>query len=212
MIHSVLQQLTAPVAEPLTLAQGRKHLRLTAVGSPPVHPEDDLVTASIAAARRRVENHTHRALVTQQWRLELDRWPENSRIVLPKPPLMSVDSIEYVDLAGDTQTLDPDLYQVMRPTGPTADRAEIIPAYLAVLPAMRCYPGSLIINFTAGYGSGGSPDDSVANIPADVIAALKLLLGHYFENRQEVIVGSTAAQLPAAVEALLSSYVSTVFP
>lgn len=212
MTLSVLKLITPPALEPLTLVQGRKHLRLTASGSPLAHPEDDLVSAAIAAARRRVENHTHRALVTQAWMLELDRWPDNGHIVLPKPPLMSVESIQYVDLAGDAQTLDPDLYQVLRPTGPAADRGEVIPAYQAVLPSMRCYPGSLLISFTAGYGSGGSPDDSVANIPEDIKSAMKLLLGHYYENRQAVITGTIATELPAAVDALLSNYVSTVFP
>ena len=40
----------------------------------------------------------------------------------------------------------------------------------------------------------------------DVRTAMLLLIGHWYANRESVVVGETAAQVPFAVEALLQPY------
>lgn len=65
----------------------------------------------------------------------------------------------------------------------------------------RLYPASawpyarygLVANITAGF------DDAV---PADLISAQLLLIGHMFANRETVITGTIATALPLGVEAL----------
>lgn len=52
------------------------------------------------------------------------------------------------------------------------------------------------ITFIAGYSAA-------ASVPESWKAAIKLLLGHLYENREAVIIGQTAAELPMAVERLL---------
>ncbi|HFS7074847.1 head-tail connector protein, partial [Enterobacter hormaechei] len=40
----------------------------------------------------------------------------------------------------------------------------------------------------------------------DVKAAMLLLIGHWYANRESVVIGETVSQVPLAVEALLQPY------
>lgn len=53
---------------------------------------------------------------------------------------------------------------------------------------------------------GESTDDSALVLDDDLTTAMLLLIGHWFENREAVVIGSSAAELPMAVEALISPY------
>ena len=58
--------LTAPAAEPLSVAEAKAFLRVE-------HDDDDAMIASlIAAARNHVEALTRCGLITQTWRIVLD--------------------------------------------------------------------------------------------------------------------------------------------
>jgi uncharacterized phiE125 gp8 family phage protein len=70
--------LDPPASEPLSLAEAKNYLRVE-------HGADDaLIAAMIAAARIQVESLTRRALVTQSWRIVLDRWSPTARPRLKK--------------------------------------------------------------------------------------------------------------------------------
>ena len=71
-------------------------------------------------------------------------------------------------------------------------------AYGEVWPSTTLRPANgVCIVFTAGYGSAAS------SVPQNIKAAILLLLGHLYENREAVIVGQTAVAMPMGVEALL---------
>lgn len=115
----------------------------------------------------------------------------HQQICLPCPPLVSVESIKYLDTLGVEQTLDPSLYQV------TSDA--VLPAFGKVWPTIRPDPESVKIRFTAGYETR----------PAPIGQARLLLIGHWFANR-EAVVGvegrDSSTPLPIGVDALLSTY------
>ncbi len=76
--------LTAPAAEPLSVADAKAFLRVE-------HDDDDAVIAAlIAAARNHVEALTRLGLLTQTWRIVLDRWPGRGRLMPRLGPLQSV--------------------------------------------------------------------------------------------------------------------------
>ncbi len=76
--------LAGPAAEPLLLPEAKAFLRI-------VHDDDDaLIAALIAAARGQIEALTRRALLSQTWRIVLDRWPKDGRITPRIGPLRSV--------------------------------------------------------------------------------------------------------------------------
>lgn len=54
--------------------------------------------------------------------------------------------------------------------------------------------------------SGYDDDEDAILLSDDVKAAMLLLIGHWYANRETVSVGQTAVEIPFAVESLLQPY------
>ena len=66
-----------------------------------------------------------------------------------------------------------------------------------------------LTRFRVTYNAGYTVDTNDADVwpaPADIQQAVKLLVGHWFENRESVVVGTTAAEVPMSVQMLLSPH------
>lgn len=184
---------TAPVSEPVSLSEAKAHLRVPS----DVTDEDALISGLITASREYAESYTGRAIRTQTWDLKLDAFPCDE-IVLPFPPVTSVTSISYVDTNGDSQTWSSSYYQTSLPSGPQAAKARIWPAYGQYFPSTRTQMDAVTVRFVAGYST-------VAAVPESIKAAIKLLVGHWYMNREHVAVGVGvgAITVPVAADALL---------
>jgi uncharacterized phiE125 gp8 family phage protein len=196
-----LTLVTPPAAEPVSLVDARLHLRLDAVGSPAVHPDDGLVSSLIVAARQYLDGRDGvlgRALITQTWRLDLPGFPrDGAAIRLPLPPLQSVGSIVYVDAAGVPQTLSALAYEVVTGGG---THGAVRPVHGGAWPAARDQSDAVRITFTAGYGATG------ADLPAPLIHAIKLHLGVLYEQREAAAPGTQMHAVPFAYDVLLAPY------
>ena len=189
-----LVQITAPAVEPVSLAEIKLHLRI----EPDVSAEDDLLSSLIKAARLHAERVTGKALVTQTWKLVLDSFP-SWEIEFPKPPLQSITSIVYLDSNGDSQTLSAAAYRVVA----TSEPGIVEPAYGEVWPSTYGVTGGIAITFVCGMGLA-------AAVPDDIKAAIKLMVGHWYRNREEVSAGGLS-QVPMAAESLLQGNWSGVY-
>jgi len=180
-----------PATEPISLAEAKAHMRVD------LEDEDSLITSLITAVRISVENYTGRALVTQTWALTLDdEWPEDERIVLPRPPVASVTSIAYVDLNGDAQTLNSNQYTLFkRDTGEWAIR----PAYDVIWPDVRRVPAAATVTFVAGVADSA--------VPEAIKQGILLIIAHLFENREAVNVGNAVSEFPMSATFLLDPFV-----
>lgn len=188
MTHFSLTEVTAPAVEPLGLAQAKDHLRVT-------HDREDAqIDALVLGARQIAEDMTGRAFMTQTWDLALDRFPAEIRV--PKPPLLSVTSITYIDAQGTPTVLDAADYQV--DTGSTPGR--IKPAFGLTWPQIRLDYGAVVVRFVAGYGAG------VGLVPMPVKQAMLLILAELYQRREEAIVGAAVNPVPWNAEALLARY------
>lgn len=177
-----LLQNTAPATEPVTLAEAKSHLRVD------VTDDDTLITELIKAARQIVESNTGRSLITQTWRLTLDAFPRNNEAIqLEKPPLVSVQSVTYVDTNGTTQTLATSDYIV----DTSHIQGEVALAYDKTWPETRPQRNAVLVNYTAGYGAASA-------VPEVLKAAIKLRLGDLFANREASIIGTIHTANPAA--------------
>jgi uncharacterized phiE125 gp8 family phage protein len=181
--------LTGPAAEPVTLAEAKLFLRVEH------DDDDDLIEALIAGSRIHVEAQTHRALITQSWRLVRDAWPDNGRLGVLPVPLLSLVAARTYDAAGSAHTIDTAAF--------TLDKASA-PALLAFMPGALPAPGraaaGIEVDITAGYGA------SAASVPEPLRQAIRLLTAHWYDNRGLVTAGSEAAMLPASVAALIAPY------
>ncbi|QEX18499.1 hypothetical protein FRZ44_38060 [Hypericibacter terrae] len=184
-----LTLITAATVPVLDTAAAKAHLRVE-------FADDDVtIDALVAAATETIEGMTGRAFLQQTWRLTLDAFPacRDPVIRLPRPPLISVDSVKYVDADGTLQTLDPALYQVDANSTP----ARLAPAYGQVWPCARCELGAVRIEYKAGYGT------TADKVRPTLVSAVKLQLGHLYENREAVNIGNIVTTMPIGVESLV---------
>lgn len=184
-----LELLTAPATEPVTLAEVKTRLRIDDA------TDDAGVNRLIAAATGNAQSITGRAFVTQQWALILDAFPCGS-ISLPLPPLQSVEEISYIDADGTTQVLAAGDYLVDK----NGMIGMVHRAYNKQWPTTRTQPMAVRIEFTAGYGSADK-------VPADLVSAMLLLIAHWDQNREPVVVGTIVSGVPLSVDYLLSPFV-----
>ena len=90
--------ITAPVAEPVSLAEAKRQCVVE-------HDlDDDLLTLLISVAREHGESLTRRSWAPQTLELTLDRFPTNSAYIeLPYGPVSGLLSIKYMVANDDTE-------------------------------------------------------------------------------------------------------------
>jgi uncharacterized phiE125 gp8 family phage protein len=179
----------APETEPVTLADAKAHLRIDA------DDEDALIAQLITAARMFIERMLGQALVTQSWSYFLDYWPRGGCIALPLAPVQAVDAVKVHDAAGGAVTLETSAYAVdtlsvparlvLRGATPSSTTREL---------------NAFEVAFTAGYG------DEAEDVPAPIAQALLLLVAHWFERREPVVLDGAPQEVPGTVAGLLLPY------
>jgi uncharacterized phiE125 gp8 family phage protein len=179
--------VTPPTAEPVTLAEAKAQCRVDGSDS------DTYIEMLITAAREWCELHDWRAYMPQTWELILDAWPSRGAIEIPKPPLQSVASIKYTNRSGVEATLDSGVYLVDTYSEPG----------WVVLKNDKAWPmvtlreiNGVVVRFTGGYASA-------ADVPARIKQAILLLVGHWYENRENSVVGAVNRPIEMGVKALL---------
>lgn len=205
-IRWAAQCTVQPTAEPISLADAKAHIRVD------IADDDALITTLIQSAREYVEMRTGLSLMTQTWVLQLDRFPRSDRIelwpavgspygamLLPRRPVASVTGITWTDDSGNVNTVDPSTYLVDF----VSENPRIALHVNDSWPSTSDSPGlaamaGVNVTFTAGYASA-------AVVPKHLLAAIRLMVGHWYLNREEVLSGTrlVAIQLPVAAEALI---------
>lgn len=139
------------------------------------------------------ERCTNRAILPQWWTLVMDRFP-TSGILLPKPPLIQVESITWLDADGDSQvyTGSPAEYVVDAPSGPRARAGRVFPVSGAQWPAVSIGSGAVAVRFQAGYP--GSPPA----IPDEIQHARLISINEMHKQRSESVHISQSRALRTA--------------
>ena len=171
---------TAPVTEPVTLAEAKDQLRLTSLFT----ADDAYITKLIPVARNRVEDYCNRYFTDQTVLIVLKEWEiENGSIVLPFPDLVSVDSVKFTANGAETTidagdyTFDPDTRRVYNATG--------WPTYAVEM--------KFEVTTAAPVEFEGAKH------------AMLMLVTDMYENRTESVVGTSVGTNPA-VKAMLYPY------
>lgn len=181
---------TAPTVEPVTRVEAKLHLRVVA------DDDNSLIDNLITAARVYCERITNRQFCTATWDLYLDSFPTGGEpIMVPLAPLASVTSIVYTASDGTSTTLSSANYIVSTSREP----GRITEAYGCTWPVARSVADAVRVRYVAGYGLAVS-------VPMPIKQAILLIIGHWFENREEVVVGAVSKQIELAVDSLLTTY------
>lgn len=179
-----IKVITAPVLFAVTLAEAKAFLGVED------DAHDTAIQTAIEAATGTIEGHTGRSVCAQVLELWLDSFED--AMLLPRGPVSAVTSVKYSDIAGAEQTAAGSLYTadlVSDPAWVVRNSAAAWPATLDGINAVR-------IRYSAGY----------ASVPAKIRQAALLLAGHWFANREAVVTGTIATELPLGVEWLLHDF------
>ncbi|MCV6576272.1 MAG: head-tail connector protein [Cohaesibacter sp.] len=181
--------MTAPSVLPLSMDEAKAQCRIDG------DDFDQEITALIEAAVSYLDGYSGvlgKCLMPQTWAQEFDCWQDFPLIL---GPVLSVDSVKYFDLDGVLQSVSASVYRVER----RMIGACLVRKSSALWPLADLAEGPITVAWQAGYGSADM-------VPASIKQAMKLLIGHWFENREAVVVGTITSKLQMAVDALIEPH------
>jgi len=181
---------TAPASEPITPTQAKLHCRVD-------HADDDTwFTNAILAARMKVEDDSNKKLINQTWTQKSRRFPSGSDpIRLHVAPVGSITSITYLDEDGNSQTWSSADYFL----GHSQIDPVVNLAYSASYPTTQARADAVTVTMVAGYGS------TTGSVPNKYKFAMRLLIGHWYANRESVALGTIATSVPMGYDALVGT-------
>lgn len=175
--------------------------------------DDSSLDAYVEAAVQWIEGLAGISIMKQTWTLRGDQFPYNrdydrdgyerryplgKPILLPRGPVLSIDTFTYQDLNNQTQNVTGSNYQLALEERPPA----LYPPYGGFFPTALWVPGAMKIVFTCGMAG---VDDDPKKVDSDVKMAVKFLVAHWNENREPVPVNVSLQKLPYALESMLWS-------
>ncbi len=198
-----LEVVTSTTGKPVTLQDAKEHLNITD------NNDDNRVFELIDVATDYVERAIggERQLMQATYDDTLPHFPHRwhhhrhgtarlDRIYLKRPPLQSVTSVTYFDESEVSTILPSTDYHVITPDesqGFIQRRHEI------AWPATFSRPDAVVVRFIAGYADAES-------VPITIKHAMKLLIGHYNENREALLVGTISKPIEFGVDSLLAHH------
>jgi len=182
------------VTENVTLAEAKAHLRIDSSYT----ADDTYITTLISVARSACENYVgfilakHSALIYY-----FDKFPDSSVIVLDGIWQPGTLSIQYYDVNDSLQTWADSNYVVDEHSRPARIMLKDSSNYPDTSDNV---PSGVRVNLL----NAGVSD--VDEIPKAIHQAILLVIGRYYEIRQDVVTGTQATEIPKMVEHLLNPY------
>lgn len=180
-----LKRLTAPAAEPITLAEAKSHIRVDNT------VDDALISGYITTAREWCEDYLDRALVLQQFVMKLDAFP--TEIEVPRPPMASAGTATAVTITYTTgytlatATLATTSYRVDREDTP----GKVRNLYNQSWPSHLIDQNSVVVTWWAGYGDA-------SGVPQRAKTAMLMCVHELYEKRG-------GGEMPDAAKRLLDT-------
>ncbi len=199
--------ITPPTVEPIELQEAMEHLNIELDD----RRMDSWLNNNIRTAREYCEGYRGQTLAPQTlevsfgghsqpttvptyWQpLALNPWPDSGNFIeLPMGPVISVESVSYRDAVGDLQVIGSADYELFGD--------ELSGSW----PSVQAARNAIRIRYVAGYTL---PDDSPSPypLPYALRAAMLLMLGHLYKNREAtvMVVGATPQEIPLGAKDLM---------
>tara|TARA_R100000773_G_scaffold34737_2_gene29734 strand:- start:346 stop:957 length:612 start_codon:yes stop_codon:yes gene_type:complete len=168
----------------LTLDQAKEHLRIT-------HNTDDTyITSLIQAAQYTAEYYANKDFTACEWEFIADTWSQTQQ--LPYGVWRTITHIKYYDDDGVLITWNSSNYLFDSKGNP--QRITLVDG--KDYPSLRNGVSNIIVTINSQTMRG---EVEIA------IQAIKIMIADMYENRQSVIVGRIASQIPKTSEYLLQT-------
>jgi uncharacterized phiE125 gp8 family phage protein len=175
--------ITPPASDPVTLQDVKAHLRV-------FYSDDDAyLTALIKAATSHLDGYQgilNRCIVSQAWQVTRCNWCRKMETIFTDA---TAAVIKYFDESGSEQTVDGAAYSVY-PDYIRFNNEFVFPTF----DTDRDDPIS--VTTTHGY----------ATVPESLALAIKILVAHWYRNREPVTFGGIPAKIPHSVDALIAPH------
>jgi len=179
---------TAPTSTVISLSEAKAFLRIDS----DYDDDNTYITSLINVATQVVEEFTRRRLMTQTYNIFYDEFPPY--IDLQVGDVASVTHIKYYDANNTLQTLATDQYDVDTKVRP----GRIYESENGDFPNTYERPNAVEVEFIVG--------GTASDVPAPIIQSIYIIVGRYYENRQDVVMGTQVNELPLMVDHLLTPY------
>lgn len=182
----MLRVTERPTWRPVSLEEGKAHLKV-------LHDEFDAeIELLLDAAITYAEGTCLQTFAATTFEQTECGWPYGRPwgFALETGPVRDVLSIEYTDADGNGQTLDPEHWDWERTSG--GGLIWLTPAFSS--PGLADVPSPVKITYEAGFNDPTDEDaDPALALPHIARAAVLLMLGHLYKNREAVGAPALAA-------------------
>ena len=171
-----------------TTAEAKTHLKVDTTA------DDTYIDNLVSASRLSAEIFTNRFFINTTITEVADSWEELSPLF--KSPVSSITFIKYYDSDNTEQTLATSVYVTdfsHQPARVALDVDQSYPNLAERINAVSC-------KYIVGYGA------SASHVPEGIREAVLLTIGNWYENRQEVVRGTIATELPKSAQYILEQY------
>jgi uncharacterized phiE125 gp8 family phage protein len=183
-----LSVLTAATSYPVSLTEAKNHLKVDTT------EDDTLITNLIVAATQSCEIYTNQFFIETEVKQYCDYWDD--AVQLYKSPVSDIVVIKYYDSTNTYQTLSASVYLSDLESEPARIALDVNQSF----PTLANRINAVEVRYKVGYG------DAASDVPDGIKQAILLTIGNWYGNRESVITGRTATEVPQTSKFLLDQY------
>ena len=182
------QVITPASTYPVSLTEAKSHLKVDTTA------DDTYITSIIKAATQLSEEYTNRFFIDTEIEQYASSFVELKTLF--KSKVSAVAHVKYYDSDNSLQTLSATIYDTQLQYEPS----QIQLANDKSFPEITKRNDAVVARYTVGYGSAAS------DVPEIIKQAILLTIGNFYQNRNSVVIGRIATELPMNVKWLLDTY------
>jgi len=182
------QVITPASTYPVSLTEAKSHLKVDTTA------DDTYITSIIKAATQLSEEYTNRFFIDTVIEQTCSDFAQLQTLF--KSKVSAVAHVKYYDSDNSLQTLSATIYDTQLQYEPS----QIQLADDKSFPEITKRNDAVVARYTVGYGSAAS------DVPEIIKQAILLTIGNFYQNRNSVVIGRIATELPMNVKWLLDTY------
>ena len=182
------QVITPASTYPVSLTEAKSHLKVDTTA------DDTYITSIIKAATQLSEEYTNRFFIDTEIEQYASSFVELKTLF--KSKVSAITNVKYYDNNNTLQVLSATVYDTQLNYEPS----QIQLAENQSFPSITKRNDAVRAKYTVGYGS------SASDVPEIIKQAILLTIGNFYQNRNSVVIGRIATELPMNVKWLLDTY------